>query len=546
MARQALRGFLTPSLIGSALAWIACSTAWAQFGQVQPSSIVREIQGASERQEMTVNTSRILTLSPRLTEANKIPRAQVNNPDVLELTALSATQIQISAKKPGVTQVNLWDENGKIYTVDVIIYGDAQELSMILKSEFPNATLRVIPVSDGVLISGYVDQADDIRYIMQLAEQYYPNVLDNIRVGGVHQVLLHVKVMEVSRTKLRSLGFDWAELSGPDLVVSGVSGLLGAVTKGSIDNGVVTSPTAANNAGATMKFDIIDGTDAFFGVLEALREDKLAKILAEPTLVTTSGRPAFFHAGGEVPYLVPQGLGITAIEYKEYGTRVDFVPIVLGGGRIRLEVRPRVSEIDNGRSITSQGQIIYAFTKREVDTGVQMQAGQTLAIAGLVQNRIESTRRGIPWVSDLPYVGAAFRRVEERNNEIETLIFVTPELVDAMDAEEVPPCVPGSRTTSPSDWELGLRGHIEVPNCCPPGAPGTIQGEPGQIIPPGQILTPAPSEPPAPQPSAGSFPGRLPRQVSSGRPGSRPMTVETGSASDLPGFMGPIGYDVTE
>ncbi|MFH1923344.1 MAG: pilus assembly protein N-terminal domain-containing protein, partial [Planctomycetota bacterium] len=177
MTSQALRGFLTPTLVGSALAWIACSTAWAQFGQVQPSSIIREIQGASERQEMTVNTSRILTLSPSLTEANKIPRAQVNNPDILELTALSATQIQISAKKAGVTQVNMWDENGNVYAVDVVVYGDAQELSMILKQEFPNATLRVIPVSDGVLISGYVDQADDVRYIMQIAEQYYPRVL---------------------------------------------------------------------------------------------------------------------------------------------------------------------------------------------------------------------------------------------------------------------------------------------------------------------------------------------------------------------------------
>jgi len=541
MTSQALRGFLTPTLVGSALAWIACSTAWAQFGQVQPSSIIREIQGASERQEMTVNTSRILTLSPSLTEANKIPRAQVNNPDILELTALSATQIQISAKKTGVTQVNMWDENGNVYAVDVVVYGDAQELSMILRQEFPNASLRVIPVSDGVLISGYVDQADDVRYIMQIAEEYYPRVLNNIRVGGVHQVMLHVKAMEVSRTKLRSLGFDWAALSGPDLFKSGVSGLLGAV--GFDDDGV---PIAGNNAGATVRFDLINGTDAFFGILEALREDRLAKVLAEPTLVTTSGRPAFFQAGGEVPYLVPQGLGTVAIEYKEYGTRVDFVPIVLGGGRIHLEVRPRVSDIDTARSITNDGQIIYAFTKQEVDTGVQMQAGQTLAIAGLVQTRIESMRRGVPWVSDLPYVGAAFRRVYERNNEIETLIFVTPELVDAMDAEEVPPCGPGSRTTSPSDWELGLRGHVEVPKCCPPGAPGTNQGGPGQIMPLGQILTPAPSEPPAPQPSAGSFPDRLPRQVSSGRPSSRPVTIATGSAPDLPGFMGPIGYDVAE
>ncbi|MFH1269350.1 MAG: histidine kinase, partial [Planctomycetota bacterium] len=396
-----------------------------------------------------------------------------------------------------------------------------------------NASLRVIPVSDGVLISGYVDQADDVRYIMQIAEEYYPRVLNNIRVGGVHQVLLHVKAMEVSRTKLRNLGFDWSIVANNGLFTSGASGLIDAAS------GVITgSPTA--------RFDILGGSSDFFGVLEALRQDNLAKMLAEPTLVTTSGRPAFFQAGGEVPIPVPQGLGTVAIEYKEWGVRVDFVPIVLGGGRIHLEVRPRVSTLDYAQGTDIQGTFVPGLKKQEVDTGVQMQAGQTLAIAGLVKHEIESTRRGIPWVSDLPYAGALFRRVEEKNNEIELLIFVTPELVDAMDAEEVPPCGPGSRTTSPSDWELGLRGHIEVPKCCPPGAPGTNQGEPGPIMPPGQILTPAPSEPSAPQPSAGSFPDRLPRQVSSGRPSSRPVTIATGSAPDLPGFMGPIGYDVAE
>lgn len=553
MISQALRGCLTLSLIGAALVLTASGTAWAQQQQVQPPSIIHEIRAASERQEMTVNTSRILTLSPSLTKNSRIPQAQVNNPDVLEATPLSPTQVQIFAKAPGVTQVNLWGEDGEIYTVDVIVYGDAQELSLILQSEFPNAALRVKPLSNGVLISGYVDEPDSIARIMQIAEEYYPKVINNIRVGGSHQVLLHVKAMEVSRTKLRSLGFDWVSLSNGNMVASGVSGLLGSVTKAVIDEGSITRPAASANAGATMRFDIIDGTNAFFGVLEALRHDSLAKVLAEPTLVTTSGRPAYFQVGGEVPYLVPQGLGTLAVEYKEYGTRVDFVPIVMGNGKICLEVRPRVSDIDTGRSITSDGQTIYAFTKREVDTGVRLQAGQTLAIAGLVQNRVESQRRGIPWVSDLPYVGTAFRRVEERNNEIELLIFVTPELVDAMDADEVPPCGPGMRTASPSDCELGLKGYIEVPKCCPPGYAGMVSGMPGQITPPDQVLTPdqilapLPSEPPAPPPLSSDSvpePAELPNPTV--RQGSRAAASGSSTVTDLPGLMGPIGYDPAE
>lgn len=179
-------------------------------------------------------------------------------------------------------------------------------------------------------------------------------------------------------------------------------------------------------------------------------------------------------------------------------------------------------------------------------------------------------------MSDLPYAGALFRRVEEQTNEIELLIFVTPELFDAMDAEEVPPCGPGMRTTSPNDVQLGLRGHVEVPRCCPQGPPGMIPGQPGQIVPPdpmlpadgivpadgilppGQIvppeqrLTPGPSEPPAPLPSApvpsakkSAFAppqGKKP----SARQGDRPVAATSDRAAELPGFMGPIGYELAD
>jgi len=292
---------------------------------------------------------------------------------------------------------------------------------------------------------------------------------------------------------------------------------------------LVDAASGAIVGSPNVRFDILGGSSDFFGVLEALRQDNLAKVLAEPTLVTTSGRPAFFQAGGEVPIPVPQGLGSVGIEYKEWGIRVDFVPIVLGGGRIRLEVRPRVSNLDYAQGTDIQGTFVPGLKKQEVDTGVQMQAGQTLAIAGLVKNEIESQRRGIPWVSDVPYVGALFRRVEERNNEIELLVFVTPELVDAMDAEEVPPCGPGAQTASPGDCELGLKGYIEVPNCCPPGAPGTTQGGPGQVMAPEQVLTPVPLEPSHPRP-----------------PEPDSSSLRPGTAPGLPGFMGPVGYDVTE
>ncbi|MBN2218208.1 MAG: pilus assembly protein N-terminal domain-containing protein, partial [Pirellulales bacterium] len=145
-------------------------------------SIVRKLENASEHMEMIVNTSRILTLD------QKIPQAQVNNPDILQIVPLSPTQIQVSAKKAGVTQVNLWTEDKKIYTVDVIVFGDARELSEVLKSQFPNASLTVTPVASSVRIAGHVDQPEHVSQIIRIAEEYYPKVINSITVSGVQQV----------------------------------------------------------------------------------------------------------------------------------------------------------------------------------------------------------------------------------------------------------------------------------------------------------------------------------------------------------------------
>jgi len=471
-----LLGLIASLAFGLCLGWT--SPAAAQAYQQDAASTARvdlsatpefvhEVKRQHERLEMTVNTSRRLKLD------QKIPEAQVNNPDILDLTALAPNVIQVSAKNPGVTQVNLWGEDNKIYTVDVIVYRDVAELDMILKMQFPDANLKVVPVGSGVMIAGYVDQPDHVSLITRIAEEYYPKVIPAMTVSGVQQILLHVRVMEVSRTKLRALGFDFAKVTGNNLVVSGVSGLIASVADGAV----------STSGDETFAFNVVDGSSAFFGVLEALRQDQLMKILAEPTLVTVSGRPAFFQVGGEFPILVPQSLGTVSIEYKKFGTQVDFVPIVLGNGRIRLEVRPRVSEIDNTRSVTINSTTVPGLRTREVDTGVEMTAGQTLAIAGLVQTRVEAENKGLPWVSEVPYLGMLFRRVQHQDNEIELLVLVTPELVEAMDPSEVPPCGPGSTTTNPSDWDLFTKGHLEVPNCCPDYGCGTCDaGASPQIV----------------------------------------------------------------
>ncbi len=429
--------------------------------RAQP-SVVRNLTSASERMELTVNSSRILTLDKR------IPRMVVNNPDLVTVTALSANQIQLAARKPGVTQVNLWDEDGKVYSIDVMIYGDVQELQHALTRLFPKSSVKVVRLTNSLVLEGFVERPEAVSPIIRLAEDYAPKVINNITVGGVQQVLLKVKIMEVSRTKLRRLGTDWVQSSGSNFVASGISGL--------INSAAVTGGGGIAASGDTFRFGVVDGGDSFFGIIDALQQNNVAKILADPTIVAISGRPAHFNVGGEIPIVVPSGLGQSTIEYKPFGTQVDFLPIVLGNGNIRLEVRPRISEIDDSRSVILNSFTVPALRVRTVDTAVELKAGQTLALAGLVQTRVDGIERGLPFVSDIPYIGAAFRKMEEEVNEIELLILVTPELVSGMDPHEVPPCGPGMETVSPTNQQLYFGGHLEVASrgAC---APGTFGGQ---------------------------------------------------------------------
>lgn len=561
------------------------SIAHAAVGQAPDSSLVFDVNGPTQRLEMIVNTSRILTLD------KKIPRMQVNNPDVVSAQPLSPFKVQLAALRPGVTQVNLWDENDKIYTVDVLILGDARELQMLLESEFPNSNLRVRPLASSVVISGFVDQPNSVSRIVRMAEDYYPKIINNITVGGVQQVLLHVKVMEVSRSKLRTMGIDWANFNGNDFITNRAGGIL---TPPRVDIGTGATGTLTASAD-TIRFGIVDGSNAFFGFLEALRSYNLAKLLAEPTLVTVSGRPASFNVGGEFPILVPGGLGTVSIEYKQFGTRVDFVPIVLGNGNIRLEVRPAVTERDDASGVNG----VPAIRTRWVDTACEMKAGQTLALAGLVQQQVEAENRGVPLVSDLPWIGAAFRRVEHRINEVELLVMVTPELVGPMDPHQVPHCLPGQFTTNPDDCELYGRGYLEVPKCCEGGCLSCDGGHAyhggcvgcGNKDMGGQVYegavygdsaptlgTPVPATrngnggnneevvPPSPSESTRLGPQRLPatpvgyrndnrrasNQYNQNETQNRPARTNAAPASarpstnSRPGLIGPLGYDVLD
>lgn len=509
----------------------------------EPSALPFRVGKPAERLDMMVNTSRVLTLE------NKVPRLFVSDPSVIQVTPLSPNQVQVSALRPGLAQLNLWDEKGSIFSVDVIVLRNAAELIDLLRTEFPEATLHVRPLNDDtVYVKGFVPRASMLDEIILLARGYYRNVINGIAVGGVQQVALHVKVMEVSRSKLKQLGIDWELFTSSFSLTEGAAGVFAG------GFGPPAKPVGALGAD-TVRVKVFGGGTNVNAYVQALRQYDLAKLLAEPTLVTMTGRAASFNSGGKIPVFSPAGLGTVGVAYQDYGTKIEFVPIVLGNGMIRLEVRPSVSEVDDARGTDVNGIRVPALTERYADTAVEMRAGQTLALAGLIQNRVESQNRGIPFLGDLPWIGRAFSHVTEHVNEVELLIMVTPELIGPLDPHQVPQCGPGQLTSNPSDCEFYSYGYLEVPNCCLEGQgpnckSGTCLSSTAQTQPFGPNSVG--SQPSAPDPSQAVSPLRsrslpLPTDANAAidnRPNSLgPIRTSSAPASPAGATFGPLGYD---
>ena len=317
-----------------------------------------------------------------------------------------------------------------------------------------------------MLLTGFVDRADQVSQIIQIAQEYYPKVIPNIRVGGVQQILLHCKVAEVSRTKARNLGFDFANINGNSFIASSVSGLLAA-------GSVIGGPVAPAGAGDTVRFGVVNGNSAFFGFLEALRREDMLKILSDPTLVTVSGRPAFFNSGGEFPILVPQSLGTVSIEYKKFGTQIDFVPIVLGNGNHSLG---SASADQRNRSHAKHHHQRHHRAGLARSRSRHRRGNETRPNAGNCRLGANATRSikhvEFPGWAKCRMLGLPSVALLTEEEEIELLIIVTPELVAPLDCGEVPQCFPGMHTDVPNDCQIVLEGLYRSAQSNGPCGPG--------------------------------------------------------------------------
>jgi len=461
-------------------------------GNVQPGEQVFQINASHTKINLRNLDTRVLELG------NRIKIVDGFDPEKVSIKALSPHRVRMHASQPGVTTVKLIDEFDKIHVVDVFVEPDTRELEAYLLRLFPGSAIEVIGIRDGVVLRGWVTEPTQIPQIMAIAEQFYEIVHPQLIVAGASQVQLHVKVMEVQRSKLRQLGFNFL-MAGQNYYVhngvgslaplAGIAKTAAAATVPGAQAGLITPPSFLPTFGApalqnsTMNFAIAGDNNVFQGFLEAMQTEQLAKILAEPILVTTSGRPATVHSGGEFPVLVPQSFGNLSIQWREFGVRLEAVPIVLGEGRLRLDLAPEVSERDFSNSVSINGLVVPGITSRSVNTQVEMRFGETLMIGGLISTRELGTTQKVPFLGELPWIGAAFSRKSYTQGETELVILVTPQMVSPMLPHQVPAGGPGTNTAIPTNHELYFDGNLEVPRYGP-DCPGCEPG-PGLILPGG-------------------------------------------------------------
>jgi pilus assembly protein CpaC len=396
------------------------------------------------------------------------------------------TEIKIRAVNIGRVPVTLVDETGAQQTIVIQVLPDLSYIRETIRRHFPRTNLTIERVGEStIVITGDVEMAEHISAIIQLADSMIGKgyTINNMRLAGVVQVQLEICIAQVDRTETRTLGVNWLQSSPNSVTSSTLGGILekpfelqsGTLTQLTIPPGFVQGSgflgTGLGNA--NLSIGVFDGKSAFFGYLEALRTENIAKIMAHPTLTTISGRPAQFKVGGEEPFgTAGSGGGTgTGIEFKPFGTVVKFLPIALGNGKIRIEVQPEVSLVVE--KVRQANIIAPALTTTHVETTVEMESGQTMVIGGLLQNVIDGATTKIPVLGDLPFVGAGFRKVTYRETEVELLVIVTPHVIDPLDCNQRPPRLPGQETRTPTDFELFLEGILEAPRgqreLCPDG-----------------------------------------------------------------------------
>jgi len=442
-------------------------------------------------------TGRIRLQSNKSIEINTsrpISRLNVPEPKFVDYNVLGPTRILMTGKEPGTTQLIVWDEQERSQSVDVTVVaadmGDLSGLQDQYKRLFPGTRIDVGVNQDSLVLSGHVQNLTVAEQAERVAAPYSKKIINLLEVAGGQQIMLQVRFAEVSKTATRQLGVNMGYSDGTSFGGSNIGNIAPfAVVPSQVtpDKVILGIPSGAGS-GVTLFGGGVAGQTAFNYFVSALRENNLLRVLAEPNLITVSGQEASFLAGGEFPVPIPQGGGgagnnsTITIEYREFGVKLKFTPIVLGDGRIRLKVSPEVSDLDFTTAVRFGGFVVPGLTTRKLTTVVELADGQSLAVAGLLNQNTSSAKQSTPLLGDIPVLGTLFSSVRYQRRETELVVLITPRLVEGL-ASSQQPTLPGEFWHHPDGWELVVGhdiGHEEVPSNVPPP---TYRGAHGYTMP---------------------------------------------------------------
>ena len=434
-----------------------------------------------------------------------VKRISVGSPDIADLLLLRSTELYVLGKDLGTTNVLLWDaDDVLIATVSVEVTHDLSSLKQKLHELMPNEAIEVRAAQRSIVLSGTVSSPTNVTAAVAIAKGYLAQagtakekemfevqgqggqegsgeVINLLQVGGAQQVMLEVTVAEISRRELRKFDMHFNSILNSSRWTSGAvnggasfpdainaDGLRVPVFGGAAPWGPAIDEFAPNDL-------FIEDKGLFAGLLtndflinvtiEAAKENGLAKILAEPNLTTLSGQEAKFLSGGEFPIPVPQGDDNVTIEFKEFGVGVGFLPIVLGDGRINMVLNVSVSELSNANSVavgsggSSSSFLVPSLTKRSANSTVELMDGQTIGIAGLLNENMREVINKFPGLGDIPILGHLFRSQEYIKGETELVILVTPHLVKPISPGDIK--LPTDSFVEPNDAEFYLLGRME-------------------------------------------------------------------------------------
>jgi pilus assembly protein CpaC len=413
-------------------------------------TVTSQGQESSEPQTLHLLVGRSLVI----TSPSRIKRVSLADPEIAEALVVSPTQVLVNGKKPGGVSLLIWDESDQSQAFEVSVDIDVLGLSQKIHEVFPAENVHIDTSKDVVILTGKISSSAIADKILEVVKGAAPKVTSMMEIPPAltGEILLQVRFAEVDRTALSQLGFN--------ILSTGVGKTIGSITTqqfGGVSAPVIsdTFPVRGPQGNPTETFSSAQTLSSALNIflfnpnihlgtaIQALQSKNLFQVLAEPNVMTESGKEASFLAGGEFPYPTLQsstggaGNAIT-IQFKEFGIRLSFTPVLTADGMIHLKVKPEVSTLDFSNGLVINGFSLPALSTRRVESEMSLADGQTFAIAGLVDNRVTELMNKIPGIGDIPILGKLFQSKSFNKSKNELLVIVTPHVVRPLAPDQIP------------------------------------------------------------------------------------------------------------